>query len=536
MWKITYHFCTTTLPPNPPDTNVYPGLNWDAGSAAATILADTGAQVINMSFGSQDAPDDVCVFQSDDAWCLALQHANNVGSVVVASSGNNRLRIQFPANDPRVVSVGGFDANLSFWDDSPGSTTFCPAQSTLECGSNYTTALGLPKQESIASAKVVLSTTYPGKNWNLQSCGDGFPGPGFGNGVGLCTGTSMSSPQVAGLIGILRSINPLVPPSQPVITAPQAPGVRTVLAQTTDRAQVGQAWDQRFGYGRPDAAAGAKRMLGRVAGAVVKNRATPLFRLRSTGANDYADTTTPQMAVAFIRFRASYQPQGTLVPGYGNFPQESGTTPLPAPRAPAYVLTTEFSPRPNYPNLIPLYAVGRERNWPVGCTAGAAGCNSNHRDFTLLTKTSEIEQAHTDGYSLRTIQGYIYQPCTPEPTCIPPGAVKFYRACNTSVDDCATFLQSEFATFQSAGYTAAYPAGSGTLMGYAYPSTDTDGDGLVDGFEFAVGTNHTLADTNGDFVSDGVQFPMAGVPVSDPCSGNAANCPGDTIFKNGFQL
>jgi len=75
---------------------------------------------------------------------------------------------------------------------------------------------------------------------------------------------------------------------------------------------------------------------------------------------------------------------------------------------------------------------------------------------------------------------------------------------------------------RAAGYTAACPAGSSTLLGYAYPAgVDTDSDGLPDGFEYVVGTDPTRADSDGDGSThkDGDEFPMTGVPVGDPCFG-----------------
>lgn len=129
----------------------------------------------------------------------------------------------------------------------------------------------------------------------------------------------------------------------------------------------------------------------------------------------------------------------------------------------------------------------------------------------------------------------MYQPCSPEPVCIPPGAQKFYRACKTTEDDCATFLESERSVFEAAGYVAAYPQ-SGKLMGYAYPALDSDGDGLIDGFESIVGTDPWNADSDADGISDGVEFPMVQLPQSDPCHRGAVSmCSNDMIFRNGFQ-
>jgi hypothetical protein len=90
-------------------------------------------------------------------------------------------------------------------------------------------------------------------------------------------------------------------------------------------------------------------------------------------------------------------------------------------------------------------------------------------DFMLVTTTADIEYAHGQGFNLRTIQGYVYAPCTPEPGCIPPSAQKFYRACNTSAIDCATFLESEAATFAANGYTTTFPPIGGTKTLSAMP-------------------------------------------------------------------
>ena len=77
------------------------------------------------------------------------------------------------------------------------------------------------------------------------------------------------------------------------------------------------------------------------------------------------------------------------------------------------------------------------------------------------------------------------------------------------------------------------------MLGYAYPATDTDGDGLPDGFEYVVGTSPTLANSDNDPSPDADEFPMVGVPVSDPCGGNGSSgakfCLADSIFKNGFN-
>jgi len=530
MWKTAYAFCSVKDGVG----TVQLGSNYPAQAAALGFAADTGAVVANMSFGDPTGIDGpylvFCQVHAADPFCLNIAHAINHDVAMVASSGNGRTQLDFPAADPRVIAAGGFQQNLAIWDLWPN----CPDPqhySLAQCGSNFTTVSGGAPQELVAAAQSVLSTTYPGYNWNVVlKCGDGFPGPGFGNGTGWCTGTSMSAPQITGIYGILRSINPLVH----VGADPSVVGsLRSVLAESTVQAQANQPWDPFMGYGRPDAAAAVRKMLGKVAGSVARNRATPLFRLYSTGAKDYADTTSPQMAIGMmINSTHAWQPVASLplVPNYPNFPHDPADGAQPPPRASVYILTTEYKPRSEWPALVPLYLMDKD----------FAGAYRDVDDFMLATTTADIEYAHNNGYNLRTIQGYIYAPCTPEPGCIPPGAQKFYRACSAAASDCATFLESESATFAANGYTATFPpiGGTKTLLGYAYPATDTDQDGLPDGFEYVVGTSPVHADSDADGLADSYEYPMVGVPFSDPCAGGigARNCGADVIFANGYEF
>jgi hypothetical protein len=74
----------------------------------------------------------------------------------------------------------------------------------------------------------------------------------------------------------------------------------------------------------------------------------------------------------------------------------------------------------------------------------------------------------------------------------------------------------------------AFPTGSGTLLGYAYPVEHSDADDLVDGFEYVIGTDPNDADTDADGESDSFEYPVADVPQSDPRTL-------DPIFANGFD-
>lgn len=523
MWKVAFALCR--------DGEVILGSNSQAWGPALSLAADTGAQIANMSLGrpSGSPTEHYCQFNAWAPMCQAIAFAAYRDVTMIASSGNARTFLDFPAADPNVIAVGGFQQNLAIWDLWPN----CPPApyGTTQCASNFTINLTVgPKQELMGSAQSVLSTTYPGYNWNpVLECGDQFPGPGFGDGAGWCTGTSMSAPQIAGLFGILRSINPLVPTG----ADPTAAGsLRSVVAGSTVEALAGQAWNPFLGYGRPDAAAAVRRLLGTIVGATARNRATPLFRLYSSGAKDYADTTSPQMAIGMmINAAHAWQPVASLpsVAGYSSFPHDPADGALAAPRASVYVMTTEYKPRSEWPALVPLHLMDKD-----------VPDSRDVDDFMLVTTPSEIEYAHNYGYNLRSIQGYVYAPCTPEPGCIPPGAQRLYRACNTAATDCATFLESEGAAFAAAGYTAPFPpiGGTKTLLGYAYPAMDTDADGLPDGFEYVVGTSPTHADSDGDGLVDAYELPMVGVPLGDPCAGGvgARRCGADVIFKNAFDL
>ena len=535
MWKTNRAAC------NPASGEVALFPNNAAEDRALAQLTDIGSQIVNMSFGgSLNYSYTFCDSHPAIAMCMGIIYAGDARDVLMAaSSGNDRKDVNFPALDYRVVSVGGSTSSQSFWDEFPACPVIPNTDPGIECGSNYSKlSSGQYKthQELVAAAKSIFSTFYTNRNWGgaYAQCGDSYPGPN-GNGVGTCTGTSMSAPQVAGIFGILRSINPLIRVSVPQPTT-QPVGLRTVIARTASRASLG--WDNKYGYGIPNASEAVKQLLGNVDGVIAVNRATPLFRLRDLSTKDYAETTSPQTVLSLMINQVhKYVLIGSMpadtVPGGYVFPSDPNTgtgddfydtTLPPTPVAKMYVLTTEYRPRSGYPALRPLYLMDKVA--------------SGGFDYLLATTKAEVEGAAAQQYDLLTIQGYIYEPCTPEPACIPIGAKPLWREYRSTDNDCAVFLDAERSTFEGLGYTGVCPGGTAAAkkIGYAYPGGDADNDGLPDALEYVIGTDPARPDSDSDGLSDSTEYPLAGVPVSDPCSGPGARyCPADLIFKFGFE-
>ncbi len=528
LMRITYLVCPSPL--FVPSHSRNPA----ATSSGIALQTDLGVQAIGMSFGSPEnsANTPNCNAETNDEFCLALAYAASREVVVAAASGNSREHLDFPASQSSVVAVGGTGDGLEAWDEDfigPDFLDTCPFPGTnSECGTNWTVISNGPRQEVALPARKVLSTVYTGKNYNNDiECGDSYGTP-LGDGIGTCTGTSMSTPIYVGIVGLVRSVNPLVGAGDPDEWV-SAWGVRDVVAYSGVLPGKSQGWTQKLGYGRPQADSAVAAMLGKSNGVQVKNRLTPLFALYSVTASDWAYVATPQSAVGLIHYSAAaYQPQRPLVRGYPQFP---GAEVDVSPRANALVFTTEYKTSATHPDLTPLYWMSRKRDWPLGCSG--AGCNAVNTDHLLATSALDVKTLRTDGFAYRGLQGYVYKSCAPEPACIPTGAQKLYRQCKPADDDCAIFLENERVAMQNQGFTTAYPAGASTLLGYAYPNTHSDKDDLPDAFEQLLGTNPITTDSDRDGICDHLEYPPAGVPLSDPC-GNG-KCAPTVIFGNGYE-
>ncbi len=508
------------------DTSVDMAMNL-AGQALDLVVGE-GAQIVNMSFG---APGLSCATDPDGLICTAMALADERDLILVASAGNERTSIYFPALDPRVISVGGLEpvppaiGAFTFWDDFP----LCPygVGNPLVCGSNFG-----PEADLAAPAKTVLSTLYAGfTHNNTIQCGDAFFGAPD-DGFGPCTGTSMSAPYVTAIAGLVRSVNPLLTKAE----------VRDVLISTASHAT---QFTPQLGFGAPDAGAAVRRALGEVRGQVMPNRLTPLFTLYSADALDHVATTSPQMAVSLIfGEHETYTPVGPTVPGYDCFPgTQCVISPLdPAPTASVYLFTTDAPPYPEAPPLVPLYRMNYDPNLANRCVRPPPARQPD-RDYAYTTSAQGILRFKEDfvdnnsiGYELDGIEGYIYERCTPEPSCMPPGTVRLYRLYHPGRDDFAIFPETELAQWQAEGYISQPTLNS--WIGYVYPNIDTDEDGLVDGFESLLGTNPALSDTDCDTISDGVE--VLEYQMSDPSPANHGysdplDGPCIVFFRDGFE-
>jgi hypothetical protein len=205
----------------------------------------------------------------------------------------------------------------------------------------------------------------------------------------------------------------------------------------------------------------------------------------------------PQVAVsAILDSGKDYYTQGTGTPGYFYFPGIYPNGPSPClisclPKASVYIFTGDRRPYAGTPALVPLYRMTYKSP------------TTSDWDTTYTTDAAGLVAFKGAGYELDGIEGYIYQRCTPEPACIPTGAVRLYRLYNATRDDFAIFPESQLAAMQSAGYASS--SGLNDVIGYAYPNADSDNDSLIDGFEQVAGTSPSTVDSDCDGTNDGAE-------------------------------
>lgn len=198
--------------------------------AAIDAAADIGADAANMSLGTPPLPPEYNQFGIRVAYERVIQHATRQGTVVIASAGNSEANLQqggfftVPNSTAGAMSVSATGPNdkLAFYSNFGTNEIDVGAP-----GGGYETL-----EKTLEEDPTVVEWPFP-LNLVLSTH--------LGNGYAWMAGTSMASPQVTGLVGLVRELNPK-------LTAGQ---VEQVIKAGAEHG-VGQS-DQHLGAGRINA-------------------------------------------------------------------------------------------------------------------------------------------------------------------------------------------------------------------------------------------------------------------------------------------
>lgn len=135
------------------------------------LAADNGADVISMSLGGRASD------KRERVYDRAIEYANKKGAIVVVAAGNESENAEnhVPAKCKGAICVAAVDKNLN-----------------IASFSNSVISMQMP----ICAPGVDIFSTFPGNTYRSLS------------------GTSMATPYVAGLLGLMKSINPNITTAQ----------------------------------------------------------------------------------------------------------------------------------------------------------------------------------------------------------------------------------------------------------------------------------------------------------------------------------
>lgn len=406
-----------------------------------------GAQVVNMSLGNDPVEANGCdAGPGESAVCTAMDFGLQRDVVMLAAAGNadHFNRIGFPARDGRTIAVGGISSSGARWVEVSDSV-----------GSNVGPEMA--DHGVMGPAADVASAVYTGRDWNAGPyvrCGDSnrFPSAGeasddiLGLGYGRCTGTSMATPHVAGIVALMRSVNPLLTSAE----------IRSRLFSTASN-PTGGLWD--LGYGVPNAHAALTSVL------TTTNRLTPLFSFKEWPLRtDYFYTVVPQMGSAGTNNTmaigsSNYSPIGRTIAGYPSFP---GGKPAFTPAAQVWVFTTHVNPASPSIELVPIHRMSYScRFSPI--VRPICSVDSYHVDHAYVTALVDVADLSAAGYQYDGIEGYAF----PASSSQPAGTTTLIRGRNLANDDFALFPEEERSAMTSAGYTD-----SVVTVGFAYLNSD----------------------------------------------------------------
>jgi subtilisin family serine protease len=158
----------------------------DDVAAGIRWAADQGAEVINLSLGELPIVGQLEPLNEDIE--AAVTHAWERGSLVVAAAGNETFPLcSYPSFAERAVCVGATDSRglPSFYSNFPNNRSMLGFRAPGGLGSVF-----------CEDDEDIWSTMWPGSDYDCQ-------GSGSITGYDTLAGTSMASPQVAGVAALL---------------------------------------------------------------------------------------------------------------------------------------------------------------------------------------------------------------------------------------------------------------------------------------------------------------------------------------------
>jgi hypothetical protein len=292
-----------------------------------------------------------------------------------------------------------------------------------------------------------------------------------------------------------------------------------------------------------------------------------MFALQHATTNSYLYTSKTQVAASAITnalyISPAEQPAGSYaytslaslgpsIAHYFEYPMEvrSDNLHLTQPRVAFWVFTTPKNPFADTP-LVPLHRLAMD---PYISNNFCSHMNRDHgyavnqTGIDYFTQTDLCAGTGDLKMVLQGIEGYLLPPLCPSGfTCLPQnrhlegGLQCVYlrkRAGTTNPEDWALVLADQLPGQPGSPYpnhTGTAP-GMGTCLGYVFTEMHSDGDSLIDGIEFLLGTSRTSTNSDTDCLSDSQEYPPFGLPNSDPrlyTPSGSGNC--DVIFANDFE-
>ena len=181
------------------DSDIIAAMRWSAGLSADPVANSHPARVINMSLGSSGS----CSSAYVDVFAEMVAHDV---AVVVAAGNDNGLAVGTPANCAGAIAVGGLrhqGTKVGYSDIGPEIALSAPAGNCVNSDTPANSGRYPPSQPCLYP---LVTTTNSGSTTPVAGS-SAYTGGSNTSGIDLTLGTSFSSPQVAGVIGLMLSAN-----------------------------------------------------------------------------------------------------------------------------------------------------------------------------------------------------------------------------------------------------------------------------------------------------------------------------------------